>query len=271
MPSVLYVTADAERLEKTKKLFAHSYPEIDLLLVPSETDGQDIARIVEELGVEVVIARGAIYSRIKKLGLSTAVLEAPVTSLDTLRALKTAQYYGNKVAAVASRNVMVGASELAELMGLNLTVFPLDDGGCVDEFVEQAKAEGAEIVIGGFIAKKAAEEAGLPCVVIVSHEEGLFQAAREASAIVHAVRQEKQRSSMVRVFMDYTSDGIIAADSSGKILLCNPSAERFCGVHGVEGGNVDELLPELGLMATIREEAEAQCAAPANTSPAGTA
>lgn len=256
MPSILYVTADADRLQATSALFASDFPEIILMLSPPTTDGRDIAEAIAEHEAEVVIARGALYTRIKSWTPHIAVIEAPATALDTFHALKEAKRTGGKIGAVASESVMTGVRDLAEFMGLDLRAYPLDTGDAPQDLVRRAVAEGAEVIIGGFMAKNAADHLGVPCIVIVSRAEGLLQAAREARGIVQAVRQEKRRTVLLHALIDHTSDGIVACDASGAILVCNPAAERLLNVKDAVGHSADELLPGLGLTETIRTSEE---------------
>ena len=256
MPSILYVTTDAERLHATRDLFAAEFPEILLMLSHPDTDGRDIAAAAMEHEVEVIIARGVLYTRVKNIGLPITVINAPVTALDTLHTLKAAKEIGTKVGAVASESVMTGVRELGDLMGLDLHVYPLDCGASPQTLVNRAMADGAEVILGGFMAKTAADRAGIPCVLVASREEGMLQAAREARGIVQAVRQEKRRAVLLHALLDHTGDGIVACDASGVVLVCNPAAERLLGVTGAVGGNADELFPALALTETIRNNTE---------------
>ncbi len=249
--SILFVSADGGRISYARTVFAAEYPDIILMHTPPESDGSDIADAVRRHGVEVVIGRGAIHARVKRLNLPVTALEAPVTALDTLHALRVAKIHGLRVAAVASRSVITGVHELAEILDLDLRVYLLDGGRDPRALVKKAIEEGADSIIGGYMATSIAEELGHPNALIANHEEGLLQAAKEATEVVRAVREEKQRNGLVSTLLDHTNDGMVAIDATGKVIVCNPVAERIAGVSNAAGRPVDESFPELGLMRTL--------------------
>ncbi|SBW09615.1 Sigma54 specific transcriptional regulator, Fis family [uncultured delta proteobacterium] len=256
MPSILFVSSDHGRVAYARTIFAEEYPDILPMHTPPDSDGSDITAAVMEHGIEVVIGRGAIHSRVKRLDLPVTALEAPVTALDTLHALRIAKIHGSRVAAVASRSVITGVHELSELLGIDLRVYLMDGGRDPRPLVEKAIEDGADAIIGGYMATSIAEEMGHPNALVSNHEEGLRQAAREATEIVTAVREEKRRSGLIRTLIDHTSDGIVAVDAAGKIIVFNPVAASITGVANALGTLADKTLPVLKLMKTLESGKE---------------
>ncbi len=252
MASILFVTADKERFELARETFAADYPDVALMFSPPEGDGSDIAAAVAAHGAEVVISRGVTYTRVKNMGLPVAVLEAPVTALDNLHALKQARAIGRRIAAVGSPSLFTGAEELAQLMSVDLSIHPLIEGVPARSLVEEAVRDGAEVIISGFLGANIARDIGLPSVIIDNRSSSLIRAAEDAAGIVAAVRSERSRSGIFRALLDNSNDGIIATDNEGRVIVCNPVAERISGVTGAVGEHCDERFAELGLTETMR-------------------
>ncbi len=248
MPPILFTTHDSQLLERIRKALAAEYPDVGFWLSSLDSTPEEIADKISESKAEVFIARGIMFKKTKAIGLPVTIIEAFVTSLETLQALKQAMKIGRRVAAVASHNVVTGAAELAEVLGIDLSIYPLDHRELVEGQVRTAIADGAEVILGGYAATNVARQLGHPHVQITIDVAGLIQSINEARGIVSAVQEEKRRSGMFQALLGHTSDGIVAVDASGRVIMCNTAAEHILGVKNSLGRHVDECFPDLRLM-----------------------
>ncbi len=246
MSAILFVNGDARQIEQARESFAANYPDIDFLLSPADGDCSEVATAVAAKGYSVIMARGSRIAGIRDLNLPVTVVEVSVTALDTLRALKQAPKRGGRIGVVGSPSSMTGVEELAELLHLDVRVYRIAGNHMAWACVEEAIGAGAEVIMGGALTTGIAAEMGYPTVLIISRD-GLLQAAREATEIVNAIRQEQRRSGLFGTLLGHINEGIIAVDNQGSVIVCNPAAERITGVTEAIGSPADRHFTQFGL------------------------
>ena len=77
---------------------------------------------------------------------------------------------------------------------------------------------------------------------LLVHFAAISSVAIENRRLFELIDQERKQSAAILSSMD---EGVIVSDSSGRVLLLNPAAERFCNCHSVEivGRDAGEILP----------------------------
>lgn len=78
--------------------------------------------------------------------------------------------------------------------------------------------------------------------VLLSHFAAIASVAIENRRLFELIDQERNQSAAILSSMD---EGVIVSDSSGRVLLSNPAAERFCNCRSEEivGRDASEILP----------------------------
>ncbi len=217
------------------------------------SEGVRKARRLAAEGVEIFISRGATAKGIADALPHCTVITVSITGFDLLRAWYAARNHGERVGVVAFSSMIQGIDCLNEMFDAQLMVFPLEREEEAEERIMEAKAAGADVVMGGIVTGLAAGQVGLPAVVISNGLEAVSEAVREALRISHALDQEKAKSLLREAVITYVDNGIVAIDAEGRVTLMNPKAARMVRVNAgaADGSLLRDLWPELELEETL--------------------
>jgi PAS domain S-box-containing protein len=208
-----------------------------------------VARALHASGVEVVISRGA-TARCIQAGLpDLSVVDMSTSSLDLLTAIHRAKMRAERVAVVAFPPMSDGALEIGELLSADVRVYLWEHEEDIGRAVLAARADGAGIVVGGYIMALIARGLGVPCQPVESSPQSILAAVREAKRIAHGRGVEKAKSSLMRAVLTSTDNGIVAVDRRGQVTLFNPVAGRLLRMTEADtvGRPVTEVWPRSGL------------------------
>jgi transcriptional regulator with PAS, ATPase and Fis domain len=196
-------------------------------------EGLKKAFLLLEKGVEVIISRGG-TARLLKQELMIPVVEIQVSAFDILRALKKVSNKSQKIGIIGFGNVVLGSDQLADLLNLDLRVFPVQNEQEVPQKIEEARKEKVEIIIGDKIVVSQAKKMGYPSILIESGKEALLQSFHEAYRILEVVRSESEKSqqylntlNQLKAVLDSVDDQIVLLDREDRIQSCNPAALNF--------------------------------------------
>ncbi|MFZ5818087.1 MAG: sigma 54-interacting transcriptional regulator [Bacillota bacterium] len=227
--------------------------------------GVEIARRWEAEGaVDAVVARGPTAIMIRKaVSLPVTIIE--ITGYDMLEALYRARQIGGKVAVIdyAHRVPQYDMQLLGRIACVEFT--PLlyrNNLGLVRQVLTAAR-EGYETIVGtGVCIARMAQERNMHGVLVHTSRETLYDALRHTVAKLRLAEQQRARSRRTRAVLDLTSDGILATDHEGAVLVFNRAAERLLGLSAREVlGKTREALadhPVLGPMLGELTEARAE-------------
>ena len=216
-----------------------------------------IARKYEEVA-DVLITRGGTVSHLKKAGISTPVVELHVTGQDIAESIKRAlDIYSGKnprVAVITFHNMIHSFEAFSDLLKIDIIKRYLETGDETRDVINEAAAKGAEIIIGGVITKKIAEEMGFPAVEIRSGEESVRQSLRDAEQIIYARTIEQKRNREIAAILETTHDGVISINAAGKFSITNKAAVKLLGFENTElqGIEADSLTHFLGWNSALR-------------------
>lgn len=213
----------------------------------------DVARELVEQGVEVVISRGATARGIQEALPDLSVVDISTSSLDLLTALHRAGSRARRIAVVAYPPMTDGAGDIGRMLGLDVTVRALVYGEDIAPAVCQAREQGAEMVVGGYITDVVAARLGVPSLPVEVSPQSLLAAVREARAIAHGRAVEKAKNSLLRAVLASTDNGIIAVDRDGLVSMLSPVAQKLlrCDEAAALGRPVDAVWPHSGLLRVL--------------------
>ncbi|RJR39662.1 MAG: sigma-54-dependent Fis family transcriptional regulator [Desulfobacteraceae bacterium] len=194
-----------------------------------------IAMHLEEEGAEVFVARGGTAALLREKGIKSPVVEIHVTSEDMVDALAQARHGARsdnpRIALVAFSEMVQDLLDFLPFLKLRITSYTLASEEDADPLVNKAVNDGAQVIIGGAIAVRIAQERGLPAVLLRSGESSIRLALEEAQRIIYARRLEAHRSNELKAMLEYAYEGIIAVNSEGRVTVFNPVAESVTGVR----------------------------------------
>jgi PAS domain S-box-containing protein len=215
--------------------------------------GAEQARAAEAAGAEVIISRGGTASTIAA-AVSLPVVEIRVTSSDVLRCFRQLETFHGKVGLAGFSNIIYGCEEVGGLLGLEMVQVPIAGKAEAERVVAAAQAAGVRHLIGDHISYLCARQMGMGATLIESGREGIAQAIFEAQHVLRVRCEERAKSQQVRTILDSVSDGILAVDANGRVILFNPQAERVFGLSAaaVIGKRVTDVIPGSHLDEVLR-------------------
>lgn len=216
-----------------------------------------VARRAETEGFDAIVTRGGTARLVKSEGVKTPVVEIPIAPEDMARALSDACALTGKsrprIGVVAFPNMTLGLEALAPVLNLDIRTYPLEREEDVGGALDQASAEGVEVVLGGVITHRMAETRNLPAALLRCGPKSFLLAFEEARRIAYARWLEKHRAEEFKAIIDYAHEGVVAVNLEGRITVFNPVAERLTGVETrtALGRPVRDVIPELRLTETL--------------------
>ena len=166
------------------------YPIGEMKAVRSETAVIEARKSIAD-GASIIIARGLQASLIKQythIPVVEIVLTAQEMALLVMRAKQVVKKLRPVIAVVGFKNMFCDMSYFDELYDVQLRTYYTAQGQGRDlkELAAQAIAQGADLIIGGDTAVKAAEEAGVPSLFLSMTEESLKNAFSMAESMFFA-------------------------------------------------------------------------------------
>jgi len=213
---------------------------------------------LEEEGAEVFVARGGTAALLREKGIKSPVVEIHVTSEDMVDALAQAKHGAGSdnphIAVVAFHEMVQDLLDFLPFLNLRITSYTLVSEEDAEPLVSKALEDGAQVMIGGAIAVRIAQERGLPAVLLKSGESSIRLALEEAQRIVYARRLEAHRSNELKAMLEYAYEGIIAVNSEGRVTVFNPVAESVTGVRQEEalGRTARNVFPSISFEEVLR-------------------
>ncbi|MCC8164975.1 MAG: sigma 54-interacting transcriptional regulator, partial [Planctomycetes bacterium] len=200
----------------------------DAVILYGELEGAipQVQSILDRKEFRVFVSRGG-TARFLRERFNLPIVEIAVTGQDILRALHPYAGSGKKLAVIGCKNVIAGAREIADILGEEIIYLETRDSDAVPGAIEEARAAGADIIVGDHHVTRRAEALGLPVVRIDSGKAAVEQAFQEAARLYAGTVQEKLRNRRFQTIMESIEEAVIAIDENGLITTFNPGAEKI--------------------------------------------
>jgi len=238
MPQIVFLAPHPDVIKTAQVVFQDDHADIGIAL-GLLSEGVSAAAALAAQGAEIIIARGGTAAAIRTSSLPVTVVEVPITGFDIIRAIEKAKLQGRRIGVVTFPSMFQEIGSLSSLLNLDIRVYPLADEKDAEQKVQQAVAEGADVILGGYVTLLVANKLQCPCVLLDNSNDSLLLAASEAKRVAHARNLEKAKAGLLRAIFDYAYEGIVAVDSAGCITLFNHIAEKITGIDGSKmGGEV---------------------------------
>ena len=194
-------------LEHAKKVVDEQdiHKQVKVLKVIRDEEAQEEAKLAVSQGVELIIARGFQAFSIKKAVL-VPVIDMSLTTqeigLVLLKAKKQLNKEMPKIAIIGWRNMFRNMEDFEELFQIDLRVYYLDHMEDQEKIVEQAIAEGAELIIGGIRTNQIAFERNFPALFLEGKEDSVREALLVAKQVGAVIDLEKQNNAQLETIFD---------------------------------------------------------------------
>ncbi len=185
------------------------------------------AKKMEAQGVDIIISRGATRAYIEQR-CSLPVINCNYGVIDLIYALREARKFGRRIGVVTFSPHEWMHDVLEDLFQIELFFF----SGYQNQqenlsYVLELKNQGVNVIVGGIISVRYAEENGLPGILVQTRTETMEQSIDEAIRVVRVLEKERNILERVANILNYVSDSVILINHDGDILLMNPGARAI--------------------------------------------
>jgi len=204
-----------------------------------------------ESSCDVIVCRGGTARLITDSVSRIPLVEIPITGQDLAQAFykskKATGLENPKVAMLAFQNMKNDVEILADILSINLSIYPLNSVEDILTCIEQLSSVETDIVIGGMKTTTLSLRKGFKAIPIESGNSAVRTAFLEAKKISLGRKIEKERSQTVKALIDYSIQGIISINRNKKVEVFNHAAEHLLELKRQEvlGKQIDAAMPFL--------------------------
>lgn len=222
----------------------------DIIRVSSKglDDAIPVGRKMERDGIEVIISRKG-TARLLRENLKVPIISVPLPALDILSGLSEAVRYGKKILLPSFRTRPTETKIIEKLLSIELMQGVYEDSVSLKELIYFAKNKGFQVVAGGGLCVRFAQEIGIKGIEIEASEEVIQTSLESARSVVRAQRQDKETAELYRCIINSVSEGIIAVDQGGRITTANKQARKLLDIEArnIDGEPIRRFMPEVSL------------------------
>lgn len=203
-------------------------------------------------GIEVILARGQTAVEIKETFPTITVIDIPITGFDLVGALEKARVISNQVAVIAFPVMYKEIETLESALGVKIRKYDISSREEIDETINDAIRDGAEVLLGGYVTCEVAKSRGIPFVQLVSGNQAYIESFHNAKRILASIDDEKRKAGLIRTVLNHAYEGIISVNEKCRVVAINPVAERIINFpKGSLGCHINDVWPELKLDVVI--------------------
>jgi len=251
MKKIAVLVPDAAKKQEIVE-FLQECQEEAIVAVGSMDDGLKKARLLRKQGVEVVVARGGTAELIARECPGLVVVNVFISGFDLVLALEEARHFGDRVAVVAFPSMIKQIESLESVLRVKINKYLIEKPADVAGLISKAMADGAQVVLGGFMAVDQARKQGLACVEIVTGRQAYYEAFQHAKELLRSFEEEKRKAGLLRTVLNHAYEGIISIDNDGYITSINPVAQKVIKYFDLEEKKrIGEICPDLELEQTL--------------------
>ncbi len=205
---------------------------------------------------DIIVARGLTLQAVARSHADRTVIRLPISAYDILRAIHDCRkrHGAERMVLVDSGSELDDVADLREMMSLDIRVFRVSGESGIREAIGQARACGADAVIGGLTACLMAAEAGFPTTPIPISHETLRNSIREAISTAGVMQGERAKAEISSAVLQSATDAILYFDAGARLSLCNRAARdmlRFDAPAPATGTAAAEILPDADLVSAV--------------------
>jgi len=224
-----------------------------------------LAKSLENQNVSVIVSRGGTAQLIIDSQVKIPVVAITVTGQDLAQLFQDAKKLTGlahpKLVISVFQNMLVDVEILANILGIELTVYPhrtIEDIPRMLEIISQLKPSEVNVVIGGKRTVLLAAKTGIKTLPIRSGNSACRTAFLEAKKIALGRKIEKEHVQRFQVLVECSSDAIINIDHNKIIRVFNPAAERLlnCNAKDMLGRQIDLFLDFISIDTCLHEGQE---------------
>jgi PAS domain S-box-containing protein len=216
-------------------------------------EGVRLGRELEKMGYDLIISRGATSSSISK-AVSIPVVNCGIASIDILKVINEATKVSSNIGLILAEH----SPQLNELIKdiFNIEILYKSQYKNIDEvseMVREAIEKGSEVIVGGIVTKRIAEDLGIKSLLLQTSYETVKQSIDNAIEIINVSRRQMFQVARFNNILNFSYEGIIGTDASGLVTFFNPTAEKILGIKAADiiGKKADVYIPTTKLLRVL--------------------
>lgn len=251
------IASDAELKNSIIELFPEDVEQGKIIIdILDFNKMEEQGKILESKGAKAIVARsgGYIYT-VKKV--NVPVVHLKITTLDILRAVKTASKYKKEIVLFISIYEYFDYDELKDLIKTNITIERYRIKEEIEERVRKYIEKSEQfVIVGGGIPCGCARSFGIDNVHIGASRESIHEAITYAKELIDGLYEQRYKNEVLKTMLDGVHDAVIAIDEEGKIILYNERAEELLKKDSkdVMDRKLLEVYPELEFMMDVLKD-----------------
>jgi propionate catabolism operon transcriptional regulator len=175
-------------------------------------------------GVEVIVSRRGTATLLRE-SLQVPIIAFPVTSIDILAAIRMAAQFGKKILIPCFRKTIRGLEIVEDLLEIQLIQSIYYDSKSLDETFVQASNQGCQVAVGGGVTKSFSQRHHFKVIEIRTSEEEIYSTLENARSVAQSSREERKKLLRFHQVLDGLSEGVMAVDQSGQVIIVNKKAK----------------------------------------------
>lgn len=218
---------------------------IDLQMYVGDLDrGAKYVEDLEGSNVDLIISRGGTAELIKK-HTAIPVIEIKLTEYDILHAIRLAQGYAGKFAAVGFANIIERVKTICQLANISIDTRIIGHVNDVPACLNSLKAEGYSLIVGDTITTTIANQMHMNRILITSSKESVLAAFDEAEAIRYAMDMAQEQNLFYKEVMSRSNMNVFVYNASGHMIYENKGQDTPVDEYHVLNRSILPCLPKV--------------------------
>lgn len=250
MPKIKVLVPKQEMETYTKKIIEEEKIESCEVEVIQTADSVHAARRAMEQGAAVIVARGLQAAMIKeytKVPLVEITLTGQELGLLIQQAKKKITAKVPKLAFIGHDSMFPDTSYMNEIFHIDMRIYSFKNHSMIEELVNQAIDDGAEIIIGGEQVLSYASKHEIETLFLDATEDSIRLAFQVARKVLYTQQVEKENHAQLFTVLDTVYNGVLRVDTDKIVTTANHAAELFLNetIKHMIGKPLKKLLPDL--------------------------
>jgi len=213
-------------LKELASTLAKEQQELDLTVVQGDLqEAIPIVKQYEKEGFDLVISRGGTAQLLRQYT-SLPVIEIQVSGYDILRILTLVKDYHAHHWIIGFTNICQGFVSVSNLLDIQIPYTIIHDQKEVDEAVKEAKAAGAQTIIGDTVTCRTAEAHGLQSILITSGKESVIEAFEQAKQTYQMLKNTAKEVKRYKQLLHQSRVAIAVYNEQGTIEYASPAFQN---------------------------------------------
>lgn len=250
MANLAFFASRAEMMEQARCASGSmGIPVMEMKLI-STSDTVEEAKRAAENGIDIIIARGSQASLIKQyteIPVVDIVLTGQEMGLLISQAKELLKKNDPVIGIVGYQNMFCNMQYFKQIFNVTILEYFVKFSEELPNAVDKAVSDGANLIIGGDLAIRRAQQIGVPFLFLASTQDSVNEAFRIAKMVAYARDLEKKTSAELTTLLDYSFNGIIKIDPDGKVVILNQIAKDLLNKDSsdVIGAPISSLIHEI--------------------------